>query len=84
MGLSLRGHFEYLEVNGVDQHQYSELGDGFRGHDICDSAFGLIRYPFVDGHSGLLWIFLRKNGKQTYSPVFPGASPLPHAAGYCI
>lgn len=52
---------EYLEVNGVNQHQGCELIDGSLGDDVFDAAFSLISYPVVDGQSGLLWIFLKKN-----------------------
>lgn len=77
LGLSVQGHFEYLEVNGVDQHQYSELVDGFWGNDISDTPFGLIGYPFVDGHSGLLWIFLRRIGNKPTHPCFSGLLHFP-------
>lgn len=61
---SLQGHFEYLEVNGVDQHQNSELIDGSMGNDVSDTSFSLIGYPLVDGRSGLLRIFLRETGNK--------------------
>ena len=56
---------KYLEVNGVNQHQGSELVNGALGDDVFDAAFSLISYPAVDGHSGLLRILLRKTGNNS-------------------
>lgn len=55
---------EYLEVNGVDQHQDSELIDDIRGNDVGDTPFGLVGYPLVDGHSGQLRIFLGRTENE--------------------
>lgn len=57
---SLQDQLEYLEVNGVNQHQGCELIDGSLGDDVFDAAFRLISDPVVDAHSGLLGIFLKK------------------------
>lgn len=81
---SLWGHLEYLEVNGVDQHQDGELVDGVLRHNISDTSFGLIGYPFVDDHSGLLCIFLRRIGNKPTHLCFQWASPLPHTAFHFI
>lgn len=61
---SLQSHSEYLKVNGVDQHQHSELVDGFWGNDISDTPFSLVGHPLVDDPSGLLCIFLRRTGNK--------------------
>lgn len=61
---SLQGHFEYLEVDGIDQHENSELVDGVRGNDVSDAPFSLVSYPLVDGQSGLLCLLLWRTGNK--------------------
>jgi hypothetical protein len=81
---SLQDHLEYLKVNGVNQHQDSELIDGIRGNDVSDATFSLIGYPIVDGHSGLLCIFLRRTGnKLTHLCYSTGFSTSPCRILFC-
>lgn len=66
---SPEAQFQYLEVDGVNQHQNGELIDGSVGNDVGDAAFCLVGHPVIDDLSGLLCMGLRGTESKPAHPV---------------